>query len=141
MADNSHIIGIYSAYIQTITANENRRQALSAFYLSIIAAGVALLASKSDVHYIVIAIPAAVVSLVWYFTLKYFRSLAKAKFKVIESLESQLEFKPFSTEWEHYNNDGDGLKFGLTQLEVIIPISIFTLNILYIFYWLFIAQA
>ncbi|TXL12628.1 hypothetical protein BMR04_15250 [Methylococcaceae bacterium HT3] len=74
MNDMQNIVEIYGVYVQTITANEQRRQALSAFYLSVVAAGIALLASEKEIEYLAIAVPISIVSLVWLSTIQYFRN-------------------------------------------------------------------
>ena len=125
MGEKEEIVGIYCAYVQTITANEQRRQTLAAFYLSLVAAGIALIASEKDIQYIAIAIPISIVSLVWFSTVCYFRNLAKAKFKVIADLESNFEIKPFANEWIYYKAEKGWLIIGLTRLELVIPIVIF----------------
>lgn len=137
MTEKSEIVEIYSIYVQTITANEQRRQTLAAFYLSLVAAGIALLASEKDIQYIAIAIPITIVSLVWFATIRYFRNLAKAKFIVIADLESNFEIKPFTKEWEYYKQEKGRLKIGLTHLELIIPIVIFYSSTAYVLYWMF----
>ncbi len=137
MNDKQGNVQIYGIYVQTITANEQRRQTLAALYLSLIAAGIALLASDKVTQYIAIAIPVSIVSIVWFSTIRYFRNLAKAKFKVIAELESDFDIKPFEREWEYYKLERGGFKIGLTHLELIIPIVIFSISSAYIIYYLF----
>ncbi len=137
MSNKQENVNIYGIYVQTITANEQRRQTLAALYLSLVAAGIALLASEKITHYIAVAIPISIVSIVWFATIKYFRNLAKAKFKVIEELEKDFEIKPFGREWEYYKMEKGGLKIGLTHLELIIPIVIFTASSIYVLYRMF----
>jgi len=134
MSDKQDLIQLYGIYVQTISANEQRRQTLSALYLSLVAAGIALLGSGKEIQYLAIAVPIAVISLVWFSTIRYFRNLAKAKFKVISEFEENFEIKPFFREWKYYKQEKGGLKIGLTHLELIIPITIFVVSISYIVY-------
>ncbi len=134
MSDKSENLAVYGIYVQTITANEQRRQALAAFYLSLVAAGIALLASDEITQYVAIAIPISIVSIVWFSTIKYFRNLAKAKFKVIEELENDFVIKPFAKEWEFYKSGGSRFKISLTHIELIIPVMIFIVSTLYVLY-------
>lgn len=137
MSEKNNIVEIYGIYVQTITANEQRRQALAAFYLSLVAVGSALLASEKFTQYIAIAFPISIVSLVWFSSIRYFKNLAKAKFKVIDELEDTFEIKPFKHEWEYYKKEKSVLRLGLTQLELIIPAFIFIISSTYVAYWLF----
>ena len=134
MSDNPRNIDIYSVYVQTITANEQRRQALAAFYLSLVAAGIALFASEKITEYVAIVIPISIISMVWFSTIRYFRRLAKAKFKVISELESGFDIKPFAKEWEYYKSGQGRLKIGLTHIELIIPALIFVVSTSYVLY-------
>jgi len=137
MSDKSENLAVYGIYVQTITANEQRRQALAAFYLSLVAAGIALLASDKITQYVAIAIPISIVSIVWFSTIKYFRNLAKAKFKVIEELENDFFIKPFAKEWEFYKSAGSRFRISLTHIELIIPATIFVVSTSYVLYSLY----
>jgi len=134
MSEGTGSADIYGIYVQTITANEQRRQALVAFYLSLVAAGIALLTSEKVTEYVAIAIPIALVSMIWFSTIRYFRSLAKAKFKVIADLENDFHIKPFTKEWEYYNSERGKFALGLTHIELIIPAIIFLTSSSYILY-------
>ena len=134
MSDRQEIVELYGIYVQTITANEQRRQALAAFYLSLVAAGIAMLASDKDIQYLTIAIPISIVSLVWFATISYFRNLAQAKFKVIGDLEAKFEIKPFTDEWRYYKDARGKWRIGLTHLELIVPATLFITSISYIGY-------
>lgn len=134
MNDMQNIVEIYGVYVQTITANEQRRQALSAFYLSLVAAGIALLASEKEIEYLAIAVPISIVSFVWFSTIQYFRNLAKAKFKVIAELEDCFEIKPFAHEWGYYKQEKGKYTIGLTHLELIIPSVLFVASSIFIVY-------
>ena len=59
-------LALYAVYVDTVTANESRRQQLSIFYLSIISAGVALLSTTKGINPLFIVAPIFVVSAVWY---------------------------------------------------------------------------
>ncbi len=124
---------IYSVYVQTITANEQRRQQASVIYLTLIAAGVALLGSSVEVEPAYVFGPTTVISLIWFLTINYFRALAKAKFAVINELEAGWEIEPFAKEWEALNSGSKPLrmKYGLTHLEMFVPFAIFAFGLGY----------
>lgn len=117
-------IDLYGIYINTITAAENRRQQVSAIYFSLISAGIGLTGtySMNNTRYLLPLI--AFISVIWLITIRYFRKLAQAKFKVIEKLEKDWELQPFATEWEYLKaqKKKSFLCISLTSLEMMPPV-------------------
>ena len=128
-------LALYAVYVDTITANESRRQQLSIFYLSIISAGVAVLGTANDVNPLLIVAPIFVVSTVWYLSIRYFRVLAQAKFKVIFELEEHFAIKPFRLEYTKYKGTETSSEktnkktwLGLTHLDMVVPFLIMVVS-------------
>ena len=130
MSENAELIDLYKIVVDTITANEQRRQQVTTTYLTVFAGGMAALGALKDIDPIFLAIPAIPVSLIWYSSVRYFRRLAKAKFAVIGQMEKEFCLQPFELEWKHFKHQPkrfswlpDTLRgrFGLTQLEMLIP--------------------
>ena len=125
----SELLILHQTYVQTITSNENRRQQLSSIYLSLIAAGVAFWGADSDIDPIFIVSPIFVISLIWFVSIRYFRLLAKAKFKTLEKIEAKFDIMPFSVEWEIFSKKKP---IGLSLLDMAIPLMIFLPSLIYL---------
>ena len=126
MTSSDEMLELYKTYVETITANESRRQSISALYVSLIAAAGALLASDTESNEVWIAAAILIVSVVWFLSVRYFARLARAKFDVIERMESTFSFAPFAVEWEQFKSDGASSRLGLsgwtlTRFDQVIP--------------------
>jgi len=119
--NSSELLVLHQTYVQTITSNESRRQQLSSLYLSLIAGGVAYLGSDSNVNPVFVIAPIFIISLIWFFSIRYFRLLAKAKFKTLEELENKFDIMPFSIEWDFFSKKKP---IGLTLLDMAVPLFI-----------------
>lgn len=125
MTGEGDITALYTTYVATITANEQRRAQMSSIYLSAFAAvGAAFGALKLDFVYA--AAPILVVALIWFASIRYFRRLASAKFKVVAELEALLPYQPFAKEWAFYKGSADPDKeqkkyLGLAHLDMMVP--------------------
>ena len=148
MMEKSEMLELYSVYAQTVTANEQRRQALSAFYTSLIAIGVVLLSSDNNYDRVWIISALFVVSVIWYFTIRYFRRLAKAKFEVIKLMESHFAVQPFGLEWKFFKGELPGnvetpkkkrrwVQISLTHFDMAIPLIMLVSCGAYLLYRLF----
>lgn len=140
MIDKKEILSLYSIYVQTITANEQRRLQISIFYLSLIGAGAALLGS-TKVDPLFVIVPSFFVSLIWFLSIKYFRKLASAKFEVISQMESHFSIKPFKIERSIYKETNGARKkvkggkkrgLGLSHLDMLAPLAFLTISGLYL---------
>ena len=126
---------IYAVYVQTIRANEQRRQTLSAVYVSLLAAIAALLASDLVFDAIWAAIAPLAISILWFLSVSYFRKLASAKFAVVNRIEANFDVKPFELEWQIFkgsvNEQGEAVEvkkrlfpYTLTHFDMATPIAI-----------------
>jgi len=116
-------IELYKVMVETVTANEARRQQINSVFISLIAAGFAALGAINNLDPIYLAIPAAAVCALWYNKIQYLKLLAKAKFKVICDLEKGFSSQPFADEWQHFESLRKGRR-GLSELELTIPLFI-----------------
>lgn len=138
MSDRDEALTLYTVYVETITANEQRRAQLAAIYLSLFAAGGAAFgALKLDLFYA--AVPALLVSIVWLASIRYFRRLASAKFKVIAELEDLFGYKPFGREWHFYKGSADPDEkekkyLGLAHLDMMVPFLFVLVSGAYVIY-------
>ncbi len=137
MTDKEELISLYRIMVDTIIATEQRRQQINSVFLTffVVGFGTALATTRiTDFYVILIAI---IVSLIWYEKISYFQKLAKAKFLVIEELESNLSLKPFEIEWKHMKklqNKNSMIHIRLTDLELWIPFLICTICLFLLFY-------
>ncbi|MGB0958657.1 MAG: RipA family octameric membrane protein [Halocynthiibacter sp.] len=125
----SELSNIYATYVQTISANESRRQNASNTYITLLAALCSLLATNISIDERIIAIAVGAIALIWWRTICYFKELQKAKFAVVTDLEDSMGIRAFELEWKKFNSceiSGD-LKKGprLTTLEMQIPKFLF----------------
>lgn len=145
MTDKEEILELYKVFVGTITANEQRRLQLTAVFLTLMAAGVTALGTIKDIDPMYIVAPAFVVSLVWFSGIRHFRRLAKAKFKVIATMERHFSIRPFELEWNIFSSSADGgstkdenrkprFRFGLARLEMFVPGALMFLSGLYVLY-------
>lgn len=144
MTEKSEIIELYSVFVGTVTASEQRRQTLSAFYTSLIAAGAAVLGSGSEFDSAWIVSAILIVSVIWFMTMRYFRRLASAKFKVIREMESHFSMQPFDMEWHHFKNkpskDGESMiprrwsQWTLTHFDQVVPLLATVFSTAYLIY-------
>lgn len=122
--DEQVYLEYYKVWIGTISASEARRQAASAFYISIIVAltGIFSLSDGSEAGYLLLSI--WLVSLLWFFTIRYFRGIAKAKFDVVEILEQKLRLPMYKIEWEFFKSKYKGhfKSLEVTNIEILLPI-------------------
>jgi len=125
MNDQPSTIELYSIFVETITAAEQRRQQITSTYYSLLIAVFAFLASDIKVTPIYLTLPLSFISLIFFTKIQYFKNLATAKFAVIKTLEKDWDVKPFEMEWTEFKNVRKP-KFGgfLTDLESLTPLFV-----------------
>ena len=122
-------IELYRVMVDTVIANEQRRQQISSVFITLIAAGFGAAGAIKDFELLYATIPAAIVSIVWLAQVQFLKRLADAKFHVIGQLEERLSYKPFKEERRFLKrqSSGDGrawFRIGLSQMEMIVPLVI-----------------
>jgi hypothetical protein len=142
MTEKEQILELYKTFVETITANEQRRQALSAFYTSLIAAGGAA-SNSSAFDSELLALAILIVSLIWLVSVRYFRRLAWAKFAVIHEMESHFALRPFEREWQYFTTTTDAKRrlvprrwsrWTLTHFDQVIPSLTAAASLCYLLY-------
>ena len=136
MTDLDRKLEIYKVFVTTITANENRRQQTSTVYLGMVAAVITAAGVVRDIPLIYPALVILSISVIWFFTIRYFRRLAKAKFAVVSKIEEDLPIAAFDMEWQILST-GKNNRIGLTHLEMFVP-SLIALQscAVYIVFWI-----
>jgi hypothetical protein len=72
-----------------------------------------------------VAVGCILLALMWRATLKYFRDLSTAKFRVIHDLEMQLPSQPFADEWKYLSASKSAHNSSfmtLTSIEMLVPV-------------------
>lgn len=129
-------IEIYRIVVDTITANEERRQRAATAYLGMIAAITTAMAAIPELPLIAPMVAILVIALIWLATVWYFRRLAQAKFAVIAEIEETLVVPAFKREWQHFKNGGNFSHLSLTYLEMVVPAVAAAGSAAYIIYWI-----
>ncbi len=132
---NVRLDALYGTYVGALTAAESRRTQISSFYLTLLAAGLALAGSEFKVDMLYFSIGGAFVGVLWLATIMFFRALAQAKFDVVEQFESRFPIAPFREEWHAFNgkyNRGRFLNLSLTRLEMLLPTAVLLVSLGYI---------
>ena len=132
---NEHL-EIYKVVVNTITANEERRQRIAIAYIGMLSAIVMVTSAIPKLPLVVSALVIFVIALTWFATVWYFRKLAQAKFAVIAEIEKNLVLAAFKQEWGHFRGKNCSFKLSLTYLEMVVPVFAIFGSIGYILYWL-----
>ena len=115
--------------VDTVSANEQRRQQISSVFITLLAAGFGLAGAIQDFNMVYATAPAFVVSLVWFAQVRFLKRLAIAKFHVISQLEEEFSYQPFAEEWRFLKLDsatkGKRLRLNLSDLEMVVPFCVF----------------
>lgn len=128
MTEDSETLELYRIMVETVTANEQRRQQISSVFITLLAAGFGAAGAIQDFDMVYATAPALVVSFVWFAQVRFLKRLATAKFHVIGKLEEKLSFHPFAEEWSFLKRDNPKrkwLRLGLSDIEMIVPIAVF----------------
>lgn len=132
----SEHLEIYKVVVDTITANEGRRQRANTAYLGMLAAIATAAAAIPHLPLIAPISAIFVVALTWFATVLYFRRLAQAKFAVITEIEKTLVLPAFKLEWQHFNGRRKFYQLSLTHLEMVIPAGVAVVSAAYVLYWI-----
>ena len=131
---NEHL-EIYKIVVDTITANEGRRQGTTTAYLGMLAAIATVTAAIPGLPLIAPMLAVFVIALTWFATVLYFRRLAQAKFAVITEIEKKLVLPAFKLEWQHFKGKRKFVHLSLTYLEMVVPAGAAVVSFGYILYW------
>jgi len=125
---------LYAIFVETITAKEQRRHQVAAIYVTVISLGTALLGVYDGLEPLYVVGPVGVIALFWLLNMLYFRSLAKAKFAVIEEIEKDWDFRPFELEWQKLEAQPGHTRVSLTFVEILFPALILAGALIYVGY-------
>ncbi len=113
-------VEIYRGYVEALMVSEGKRQSANQVYLSISLAIVTAFSTFTEFPAPLAAAMIAFVAVIWISTIATYRSHSRTKFRVIEEMEKELPFAPFTREWERMPDFSK--KLGLTRLEMLAPV-------------------
>ncbi len=118
--DTGTILEIYKTAVEMADRVSARRAGANTFFVTVITAlaavvGIVSSARKPPPHgnvptfdafgLVTTAFAGIVLAFVWWMLLRYYRRLSRAKWKVINELETRLPAQPFTDEWKHLHPD------------------------------------
>ena len=129
----------YKLYVEMADRIIQRRHATNRFYISLLTGlgGLYLLLYKTSDYpnALLWVIITAVISLLWWINIYYYRQLNSGKFKVIFEMEQQLPFACYDREWEILGRGKHNrLYLNLSKVESYIPFTLIILCLTYIGY-------
>lgn len=137
MTENSENLELYRIMVGTVTANEQRRQQISSVFMTLVAAGFGAAGAIDNFDAVYATVPGAVVGIVWWLQVRYLKQLATAKFKIINRLESNFDYQPFSEEWQYTKSkkvSSSWFRPSLSRIEMTVPLMISAACACHIFY-------
>lgn len=118
----------YSMFVSSAEKNSERRTHLNTFFIalySLFISGLSLIRSEVFVYMIPICGFGCVLALLWLQMLRNYRRLNKAKYSIIQEIESRLPLNLYKTEWDLYINRKhlcNPLKYmSFSRLEMVLP--------------------
>lgn len=126
VVDKEFLVRQYELYVQSTQQVTERRFKANQFYISLLSALLGVLAfmfSKDNFQNLAgyretvlqaVCVLGLLLNLIWFFTIRSYRKLNEAKFKVIHEIEVQLPFQPYDREWEIIESNK---YFLLTKIE------------------------
>lgn len=118
----------WSVCVSQADAISSKRLSSNNIYITVNAALVALMSFTSDWQNCMIALLGIVVVILWNRSLKSYRRLNAAKYKIILELEKHLPASPMDAEWELLKQDKKYHR--LTTTEYVLPLVFLMLYIL-----------
>lgn len=123
MDEAAERLALYQVMVDTITANEGRRQQVFGVFMTLVAAGLTALGSIESLDPAWMAVAGLIASVVTTASIDYFRRLATAKFAVVAELEAEMSYQPFGREYEILLRSRRW-HISLTWLESVIPMVV-----------------
>lgn len=126
-------LGIILAQWEVCTGLANafstRRDLYNNLFVTIDVALIAGISIFTETKTILLSVAGMMISVIWILNIRYYRSVSKAKYKVILNLEKELPKAPFHDEWEQYKSkrmfiEGTHIEMILPVLFVIVFISV-----------------
>ena len=132
MARADQLLKLHETMVSTACASETRRQNVSVASTGLISAGIAVFASSKNFDFIYLSLPFLVISAIWFVTVRFYQQLARWKWKVVQEIEEELCFQPFTREWALFRECRGILAFGPSTLEQFIPALVFLATLGYV---------
>ena len=149
---SDHLLEQYKLYVEMADRVSQRRDQSNRFYVTIVSAlaaifviitrfGVPVDSIPPEVVFLSIGLFGSVLSVVWMFNIRSYRTLNSAKFEIINRVEKQLPFAGYSEEWEILRPpEGKARYFQLSRVEQFVPaifMLLFAALTIYALYLLF----
>ena len=127
----AHLLEQYKLYVEMADRVSQRRDQSNRFYVTIVSALVALLVVMARLGaadsvwaaaLLIAGLFGVALSLIWLQNIRSYRVLNRAKFAIINAIESQLPTAGYSDEWERLRPKGGPPRyFQLTRVEQLVP--------------------
>lgn len=136
---DNHILEMYKMCVESANQNSNNRMESNKFYITIHSTLIALFAFlpiEDKFKQIFLAILGLALCLSWYFSIKSYKRLNSEKFKCINTIELELPFTPYLTEWNSIKSQNNNASkwyhkyFRLSDLESIVVIIVACIYVL-----------
>lgn len=118
----------YRLFVDSAEKISERRSHLNTFFIalhSLFVSGLSFFKTDIFSYIIPICIFGCVLAFLWWYMLCNYRSLNKAKFKIIQEIEKHLPLNLYSTEWSLYKTRkhwyNPNRYFSFSRLEMVLP--------------------
>ena len=132
---SDHFLEQYKLYVEMVDRISQRREQTNRFYVSLVAAIVALLVvlARFDVAgdswptiFLIAGLFGAALSAVWFVNIRSYRQLNSAKYEVINKMEAQLPVAGYCDEWDMLRSRNRVVgPLGLSGIEQFVPVIVF----------------
>jgi hypothetical protein len=131
---SAHLLDQYKLYIEMIDRLSARRVLVNNSFITMMGAGAIAFAAApqhfpgafSALFQLGVTTFCILLAVMWRATIRYYRDLSSAKFKVISEMEALLPAQPFKMEWEYLQAaqraTGKKLHRGLATMEMLVPL-------------------
>ena len=126
-----HFLEQYKLYVEMADRISQRREQSNRFYVTLVAAIVALLILAArlgvadgvwPIIFLISGLFGIALSAVWHFNINSYRQLNRAKFGIIGEMEKQLPAAPYADEWKLLRpKAGPPQYIQLTRVERFVP--------------------
>ena len=117
----AHLLEQYKLCVEMADKNSERRTASNTFYLTLTSALIAIIGVLSQVNppvgnlyfwwVALVSLSGVVFCVLWHTSIRCYRTLSDAKFKIINEIEEKLPVAAFAKEWCYLNPAGKKTKY------------------------------
>jgi len=127
MTEKENILEIYKLHVEMIDRLSSRRSSMNQYYIGILSALIGLISMLNwikisywgGITNILIGSIGVIICFIWKINIQSYKQLSSAKFRVLDKIESKLEFQFYKDEWGLLKNSKKYKTF--TSIEKIIP--------------------